>query len=288
MGGTVVPWGGDGHGGGKVHLRPCLTTTEVYTAPPPPPALADGYLHLHTQEGHHPSWNSNSALLAEAGSVQLEWKYLSKLTGNAVYHDTVDAFMAMLVDVDAAHFENKTLSKYPEWGHWDRANAVRGLWPVTINPETAEFNSDTVSFGGMADSFYEYLLKQYVLSAKSDKRLLKMYEHAIAGMQDKLWGYSQPNRHAFIGEIKQGHKVADMEHLACFVPGLLALGGGIGVGTKARNGKTHLQMAKELLETCYATYEASPTGVRACHCLRAATRCTNVTIHGLKRGFAVL
>ena len=45
------------------------------------------------------------------------------------------------------------------------------------------------------------------------------------------------------------------EHLACFLPGTLALGVVHGLD------KSHLEMAKELMKTCYKMYELMPTGL---------------------------
>ena len=45
------------------------------------------------------------------------------------------------------------------------------------------------------------------------------------------------------------------EHLACFLPGTLALGVFHGLD------RTHLEMAKDLMRTCYQMYELMPTGL---------------------------
>ena len=43
-----------------------------------------------------------------------------------------------------------------------------GLYPVFIDPRTGRFGSpDRITFGSLADSFYEYLLKLYLLSGQS-------------------------------------------------------------------------------------------------------------------------
>ena len=45
------------------------------------------------------------------------------------------------------------------------------------------------------------------------------------------------------------------EHLACFLPGTLALGVIHGLD------RSHLDMAKELMRTCYQMYRSMPTGL---------------------------
>jgi mannosyl-oligosaccharide alpha-1,2-mannosidase len=51
-----------------------------------------------------------------------------------------------------------------------------------------------------------------------------------------------------------------MGHLACFVPGMLALGAASGV-LDSDTAKVHLVLAEELGSTCYRLYESQPTGI---------------------------
>ena len=48
-----------------------------------------------------------------------------------------------------------------------------GLAPIMVDPETGRFASRTVSLGARGDSYYEYLLKQWLLSGKRDESLLR-------------------------------------------------------------------------------------------------------------------
>ena len=52
-----------------------------------------------------------------------------------------------------------------------------------------------------------------------------------------------------------------MDHLACFIPGMLALGAHAGAVT---GDKAHefLEVAEELGETCWQMYDQMPTGAR--------------------------
>ena len=64
--------------------------------------------------------------------------------------------------------------------------------------------------------------------------------------------------------IRQRDLVNKMDHLVCFMPGLLALGA-IN-GAHSENGKgapdlKRLKLAKDLLETCLLMYEKHPTGL---------------------------
>jgi hypothetical protein len=64
-------------------------------------------------------------------------------------------------------------------------------------------------------------------------------------MQARLVGHSYPSNFTFIGKIgAPGGLDPAMEHLTCFVPGMLALGYYHGMPA------SHLELAKELTETC--------------------------------------
>jgi len=106
-------------------------------------------------------------------------------------------------------------------------------------------SGSVISIGALGDSHYEYLLKQWLLNDKQNDQMREMYVTAVAGMQAKLVGRSHPSNYAFIGKITvTGGLDTAMEHLTCFVPGMLALGYYHGMPT------SHLELAKELTETC--------------------------------------
>lgn len=51
-----------------------------------------------------------------------------------------------------------------------------------------------------------------------------------------------------------------MDHLLCFVPGLLALGT-LAETQDTKKNERHLGIAKQLMETCYQMYHRQPTGL---------------------------
>jgi len=63
--------------------------------------------------------------------------------------------------------------------------------------------------------------------------------------------YSQANHYTYIVELEHGGIVNKMDHLVCFVPGMLALDGN----------PEHLKLAKEIMRTCYQFYVQNPTGL---------------------------
>ena len=80
-------------------------------------------------------------LVAEIGSLSLEFTRLSQLSGDMKYFDAIQR----ITDV----FDKQQ----------NRTN-LPGMWPVLVNARTQEFSRDTFfTLGGMADSLYEYLPK---------------------------------------------------------------------------------------------------------------------------------
>ena len=143
----------------------------------------------------------------------------------------------------------------------------------------------------MADSYYEYLLKLWIASRntagtvggsssdgavpRNDKKqpdpvsedawsamLLQRYRTAVTAITKEMVGRSGGKQnYVYLGSrASAGSNVGRaMEHLACFAPGMLALGAS--TGEPGLQG--HLQLAKELMRTCYAMYASSPTGLAA-------------------------
>ncbi|KAG6961980.1 hypothetical protein JG688_00008830 [Phytophthora aleatoria] len=167
--------------------------------------------------------------LAEVGTLQMEFKYLARLTGYPKYQEQVERI-------------SDSLAKQVEEKY------TNGLLPVQINQQSGKITTSKITLGANGDSYYEYLLKQWLLSGKKDDKFKTQYMTAVDGITDKLLGKSKPNGFVFIGELVYGKFEPKMDHLVCFVPGMLALG--------YKNGmpEEHLTLAKQLMETCYQMY----------------------------------
>jgi mannosyl-oligosaccharide alpha-1,2-mannosidase len=80
-------------------------------------------------------------LAAELGSMSLEFTRLSQLTGDPKYYDAIQRVSDLLE-------REQKRTKLP------------GMWPVIFNAQTQSFEEDgTFSFGGRADSMFEYIPK---------------------------------------------------------------------------------------------------------------------------------
>ncbi|XP_058492034.1 mannosidase, alpha, class 1B, member 1b isoform X2 [Solea solea] len=183
---------------------------------------------------HPPRWTSDSTL-SEVTSIQLEFRELGRLTQDPQYEAAVDEVMKQIHKLD---------------GKQD------GLVPMFINTNNGQFTHQGVyTLGARADSYYEYLLKQWIQGGKKDHQLLEDYLQAIEGVKKNLLQKSSPHGLTFVGELSHGQFSPKMDHLVCFLPGTLALG--------AHNGlpADHMDLAKELMETCYQMYVQMETGL---------------------------
>ena len=52
-------------------------------------------------------------------------------------------------------------------------NCEQGVCPIWVNPHSGDVHGDKLSLGSRGDSYYEYLLKHWILTGKSDVALLK-------------------------------------------------------------------------------------------------------------------
>ena len=129
------------------------------------------------------------------------------------------------------------------------------LWPIHVRPETGKTTGKTVSWGAMGDSYYEYLLKMWLLTGKQHEQYKRMYLESIKGMQNRL--LREEAGLTYIAELKNGREERKMDHLVCFVPGLLALG----AQHIPEHKDEHMALAAKLTETCYNMYSRQKTGL---------------------------
>lgn len=111
--------------------------------------------------------------------------------------------------------------------HLDNLDPVAGLYPLLYNISsgaTSSYFGNVITLGSNADSFYEYLLKQWLQSNRTDNRMRILYDEAIQGTYDFLLRKSKPSESWYISHFEKGVFVNKMDHLTCFLPGTVALG----------------------------------------------------------------
>ncbi|KAF7977590.1 hypothetical protein HWV62_3186 [Athelia sp. TMB] len=215
------------------------------------------------------------ATIAEMATCQMEYLYLAKATNKKEFFD-IASYLANNVN---KNLYNASLDQFG------------GMLPIRWNLNTTETADSTLSVGAMADSAHEYLLKQYLMTAKTDKKSLELYIQTTTMILTQLF-YITPTRHLVYVTDTASQKFVPshtFEHLSCFLPGLLALGVhtlpldnlarmGIDLDELSRNyspearegyaklkhfnlKELHMWAAESLAQTCYMTYADQPSGL---------------------------
>jgi hypothetical protein len=169
-----------------------------------PTGIPSSQVNLATGQSNNIPWTGNSAITAEFGTLQLEFRQLARLTGIVDYKEKTEQVYKLMNDMNPAH----------------------GLYPNFIRNygSTPEFGNDKLTFGAMSDSFYEYMLKIWLQGGRMEQFYRDMYDKSMQGMYDVLLQVSSPSGLVYIADRNNGVMDTKMDHLVCFMGGLLALG----------------------------------------------------------------
>ncbi|KAM8809431.1 mannosyl-oligosaccharide 1,2-alpha-mannosidase IA [Eudromia elegans] len=195
-----------------------------------PTGIPWALLNIKSGIGRNWPWASGgSSILAEFGTLHLEFVHLSHLSGNPVFAEKVMNIRKVL----------------------NRLDKPEGLYPNYLNPSSGQWGQHHVSIGGLGDSFYEYLLKAWLMSGKTDEEGRKMYYDAVQAIETHLIRKSSGGL-TYIAEWKGGLLEHKMGHLTCFAGGMFALG-----ADGAPNDKTghHIELGAEIARTCHESYD---------------------------------
>ena len=188
---------------------------------------------------------SEGTLLAEIGSLSLEFTRLSQLTGDSKYFDAIQR----ITDALAAS-QNSTL--------------LPGLWPVVVDAKALSFNVSGFTLGGMADSTYEYLPKQHLLLGGSTAQYKELYANALAAAKQHLFFRPMVIDDADIlfsgsADVDVSSKTTTLDpkaqHLACFTGGMVA------IGAKILDQADDMAIARKLVNGCIWAYNSTVTGI---------------------------
>ncbi|GAM39600.1 hypothetical protein TCE0_034r11284 [Talaromyces pinophilus] len=171
----------------------------------------------------------NGVIVAQIGSLSLEFIRLSQVTGDAKYADAIQRITDQLAQTQ-------------------NSNALPGLWPSFANY-----------------SLYEYLPKTHLMlpsSSPAAQQYLEMYRTALDSFSGHLiFRPSLPGEPdiLFSGNANANDGFANLDtaiqHLGCFV------GGMVGLGAKINKSPTELETAIKLTNGCVWAYENTPSGI---------------------------
>ncbi|EED21959.1 mannosyl-oligosaccharide alpha-1,2-mannosidase, putative [Talaromyces stipitatus ATCC 10500] len=192
--------------------------------------------------------SENGVVVAQIGSLSLEFIRLSQVTGDAKYADAIQKITDQLAQTQ-------------------NSNALPGIWPsyADCKGESLSFSNRDFTLGAFADSLYEYLPKTHLLLPSSSsvaQQYLEMYRIALHSFSRHLFFRpSLPGEPDILysGNANANTGVANLDtqiqHLSCFV------GGMVGLGAKINNSPTELETATKLTNGCVWAYENTPSGI---------------------------
>ncbi|SPO27327.1 related to alpha-mannosidase [Ustilago trichophora] len=226
---------------------------------------------LETGEAFPDLNNNNSSSLAEATTLQLEFKYLAHLTGEHEYWRIAERPMEAVRNATA------------------RLPHFQGLLPIFLNPINGHFYNGEIRLGSRGDSYYEYLIKQWLQTGRTEKVYRDMYNNAVRGIKRVL---TKPSVHSvpplmFTAELapRRGmdgrpfmQLVPKQDHLVCFLGGAMMLGSTSAVdifgdptkrplppisdlSTADETDKEDWRLGHEFVRTCMDTYTKTRTGL---------------------------
>uniref|UniRef100_A0A7N8WS19 alpha-1,2-Mannosidase n=1 Tax=Mastacembelus armatus TaxID=205130 RepID=A0A7N8WS19_9TELE len=199
-----------------------------------PTGIPRGVINLGSGTSWSWGWASaGSSILAEFGTLHLEFVHLTELSGNPIYTEKVMNIRKLLNKIEKPH----------------------GLYPNFLSPVSGNWVQHHVSIGGLGDSFYEYLIKSYLMSDKTDDDAKKMYYSALEAIEANLVQKS-PGGLTYMAEWRGGILDHKMGHLACFSGGMIGIGADDGAPEKRQH---YLDLAAEITHTCHESYTRSAT-----------------------------
>ena len=83
----------------------------------------------------------------------MEFAYLSDITGNPVYKQKVEKIREVVASLERP----------------------KKLYPNYLHPKTGKWGQQHTSVGALGDSFYEYLLKEWLRSGKRDQQVRNVF-----------------------------------------------------------------------------------------------------------------
>mmetsp|Transcript_69099 Transcript_69099/g.158617 ORF Transcript_69099/g.158617 Transcript_69099/m.158617 type:complete len:366 (+) Transcript_69099:269-1366(+) len=189
---------------------------------------------------------TGGVILADVGSWGVEFSALSSASGDLRFQTAAVEGMKHLAGV--------------------AASARHHLIGMFLSAHSNRTTTSRVSVGACSDSYYEYLLKMWIQGGKKDAAMLQEWKDAMEEMRAGLMR-TTPDGVTYLGQSSawdyatQAYEEPSphMEHLSCFVGGMLALGHHAVPPTQRE--AWWLPAAKNLTQTCYQMYQLTATGL---------------------------
>ncbi|KAJ7164360.1 glycoside hydrolase family 47 protein [Mycena filopes] len=222
-----------------------------------PSGLPHSLVNLAQRVGVADPNNHGLVSTAEAATLQLEFRYLGFLTDNLDYWDKAENVMKVI----------------------RRARLPNALTPIFMSAAEGKFMTSEIRLGSRGDSYYEYLLKQYLQTGSVETIYRDMYDDSMQAIHENLIATSNTRKLTYTVEIHprrlaQNNQMSwvrtlKQDHLVCFLGGSLMLGATT-AGARLRPvsvpprveelspvGQRDWTTGVALIETCVDTYRTA-------------------------------
>ncbi|KAJ2450906.1 Vacuolar protein-sorting-associated protein 33 [Coemansia sp. RSA 2336] len=200
-------------------------------------------LNITTGQGSSETPGTTSTNLAEIGTFQMEFYRLSQLTGNATYHEAAQRAITSMLENNNPQ-DPKSLYTIP------------GLYPLDFDMMSGRFTNSAAYWGGGGDSFYEYLIKTWILSDFMLHRNLDMWRESIQAFSNYAVAESIDG-FLFPGFVDGTKFFPYVDTFTNFIPGTL------GIASKLAGSDTYFSLAEQLLEAGYSVFAKMPSSLGA-------------------------
>lgn len=177
-------------------------------------------VNLNTGKCQDHNWSIGYSLLADAGSIQLEFFSLALNSGNMEYWDLAEnALMAI-------HY----LSPLPD---------------CFIGYNNILFSERSYSVDAFGDSYFEYLAKLCLYLPQNTSGIRHSFRNAMKAATKRLGFTSRFNNLEYFATVRRGSVQHTISHLSYFLPGTLLLA--------ASNDEENAEMYNELADSLFKT-----------------------------------
>ena len=200
-----------------------------------PSGLPAPVVNMKTGRAHAHSWQLSSVMLAEIGTLQMEFVYLSHATNDTKYaHTALKIF--------------KNLKK---------AAVAPGLYPTHVKAQDGTPGNAYVTLNALGDSLYEYLFKTWLLMDKKVAWLGELWEEAATAILERL--RVKDGDLVYVASLSGNALVHTVDHLACFAAGMYALAAN---HTDSRQeAERRMEFARDFTFFCHNMYHKTTSGL---------------------------
>ncbi|VDO01593.1 unnamed protein product, partial [Rodentolepis nana] len=138
----------------------------------------------------------------------------------------------------------------------EASKTANGEFRTHIQRDQPGFCNRHVTVSGEGDSFFEYLLKEWIRTDHQDVQAIELYNKSLTTFDRLRMIRTSAKGSVYLTDSQHGSPGQSMSHLACFAGGMFALG----AETKDESDKW-FKRGKDLTQTCRKSYAQTETGL---------------------------